>query len=67
VTLGVDAHKFTHTEVAVDGNGCELGTETVEATSAGHLTCSRGLSSGRGGPSRWRTVVTFHGDLSSIR
>lgn len=47
MTLGVDAHKFTHTEVAVDGNGCELGTETVEATSAGHLTCSRGLSSGR--------------------
>ncbi len=37
VTLGVDAHKFTNTAVAVDGNGCEVGTRTVQATSPGHL------------------------------
>ena len=37
VTLGVDAHKRTHTIVAVDENGAELGQRTVVATSAGHL------------------------------
>jgi transposase len=37
VTLGVDAHKRTHTMVAVDDNGRELGQCTVAATSAGHL------------------------------
>jgi len=37
VTVGVDAHKRTHTIVAVDGNGAEVGQRTVAATSAGHL------------------------------
>jgi transposase len=37
VVVGVDAHKRTHTLVAVDGNGRELGQVTVRATSAGHL------------------------------
>jgi transposase len=37
VTLGVDAHQRTHTIVAVDENGSELGQQTVVATSAGHL------------------------------
>lgn len=37
VTLGVDAHKRTHTIVVVDEAGRELGQRTVVATSAGHL------------------------------
>jgi transposase len=37
VTLGVDAHKRTHTIVAVDEAGRELGQRTVVATTAGHL------------------------------
>ena len=41
VTLGVDAHKRTHTVVAVDDNGRQLGQRTVAATSAGHLEALR--------------------------
>ncbi len=41
VTLGVDAHKRTHTVVAVDDNGRQLGQRTVRATSAGHLEALR--------------------------
>ena len=37
VTLGSDCHKKTHTVVAVDENGRELGSRTVQATSGGHL------------------------------
>ena len=37
VTLGCDSHKQTHTLVAVDGNGRQLGSRTVAATSEGHL------------------------------
>lgn len=37
VVLGVDAHKKTHTIVAVDEAGAELGSVTVVATISGHL------------------------------
>jgi transposase len=37
VTLGSDSHKRTHTVVAVDDNGRQLGTCTVAATTAGHI------------------------------
>ncbi len=37
VVVGVDAHKRSHTLVAVDGNGRVLGQVTVRATSVGHL------------------------------
>jgi transposase len=37
ITLGVDAHKRTHTIVAVDINGRQLATRTIAATSVGHL------------------------------
>lgn len=37
VVLGTDAHKRTHTMVAVNEAGAEIGSITVEATSAGHL------------------------------
>lgn len=36
VTVGVDAHKRSHTLVVVDGNGKQLAATTVESGSAGH-------------------------------
>jgi transposase len=41
VTLGVDAHKRTHTIVAADDNGAVLAERTVAATSVGHLEALR--------------------------
>lgn len=38
VVIGVDAHKKTHTLVALDGNSRKLAEKTVEATDAGHAT-----------------------------
>ena len=37
VTLGTDAHKRSHTIVAVDTAGAEIGSLTVAATTDGHL------------------------------
>lgn len=37
VTLGVDAHKRSHTIVAVDGNGRQLGSKTIATTTKDHL------------------------------
>jgi transposase len=34
--VGVDAHKGSHTLVAVDAVGVKLGEKTVPATTAGH-------------------------------
>ena len=36
VVVGVDAHKASHTFVAVDAGGCRLSELTVRATTAGH-------------------------------
>jgi transposase len=36
VMVGIDVHKGTHTAVAVDAAGRQLGERTVRATSAGH-------------------------------
>ena len=41
IVIGVDAHKRTHTMVAVDPGGRRRGEKTVEATSAGHLAALR--------------------------
>jgi transposase len=41
VVLGIDAHKRTHTAVAVDEQGKRLGSKTVPATSAGNLELVR--------------------------
>lgn len=38
VVIGVDAHKRTHTFVAVDAVGRKLGEKTLPATSEGHLS-----------------------------
>lgn len=37
VIIGVDAHKRTHTLVAIDGSGVKLADKTVAATADGHL------------------------------
>ncbi|MBE1552209.1 transposase [Mycobacterium sp. OAS707] len=39
--VGIDAHKHSHTLVAVDSGGAKLGEKTVEATSAGHAEALR--------------------------
>jgi transposase len=41
VTIGVDAHKRSHTAVAVDSNGRPRAERTVAATPAGHLALVR--------------------------
>jgi transposase len=41
VVLGVDPHKKTHTVIAADEAGRELGTITVQATATGHLKLFR--------------------------
>jgi transposase len=41
IVIGVDAHKRTHTMVAIDASGRKLGEKTVEATSVGHLAALR--------------------------
>ena len=37
VTLGVDAHKRTHTVVAVDEHGRQLAVKTIGTTTKDHL------------------------------
>ncbi len=37
VTLGVDAHKRSHTIVAVDANGRQLASKTITTTTKDHL------------------------------
>jgi transposase len=41
VVIGLDAHKRTHTVVAVDGTGRKLAERTVATTPAGHLEVLR--------------------------
>jgi len=36
IVIGVDAHKLTHTLVAVDANGRIIGERVVEARPSGH-------------------------------
>jgi transposase len=51
--IGIDAHKRSHTLVAVDTAGRRLATTTVAATSAGHLTALRWAHSHYGRDIRW--------------
>jgi transposase len=41
VILGIDAHKRTHTVVAIDGNGRQLATRTIGTATADHLALLR--------------------------
>jgi hypothetical protein len=56
VMVGADAHKRTHTFVAVDEVGRKLGEKTVRATSEGHLEAVAWASKWSEGPGPWRTV-----------
>lgn len=47
VTIGVDAHKATHTLVAVDEAGCKIAEKTVAATTDGRRSESSGASRSR--------------------
>jgi transposase len=51
VVLGTDAHKKSHTIVATDGAGAELGSITVAATVEGHLRAVRWA--GQWGDRKW--------------
>lgn len=51
VVLGTDAHKRSHTVVAADAGGAELGSITVPATREGHLRALRWA--GRFDSRRW--------------
>lgn len=59
VTLGVDAHKRTHTVVAVDDVGRRLGTTTVKAVESGHLHALR-WSQGFAGERVWAVEDCRH-------
>lgn len=52
VVFGVDPHKQTHTVVAVDEAGKQLGQLTVKARRAGHLRLVK-WAARFGGPRRW--------------
>jgi transposase len=45
LVIGIDAHKRTHTAVAVDALGVEVGSRTVPALESGHLELLRWASS----------------------
>lgn len=53
VVVGADVHKRTHTFVAVDEVGRELGHRTCEATTAGHREAVRWARSRFGDELRW--------------
>jgi hypothetical protein len=61
VVVGVDPHKHSHTAVAVDHNGRELGQITVGNT-AGELIrlleWAQGWPGAKGGGRSWRQCVT---------
>ena len=59
VTFGVDAHKRTHTIVAVDDHGKPVGQTTIGTASKDHLGLVRWLpGSARSAAGRSRTAAT---------
>src|SRR5947209_19582651 len=60
VTLGVDAHKRTHTIVAVDEHGRQLGQRTISTTSKDHLELLRWAERLGTGPRRWAVEDCRH-------
>lgn len=51
--IGIDAHKHTHTLVAIDSAGRKLGQKTVESTSTGHAEAMRWATSRFGTDLTW--------------
>jgi hypothetical protein len=58
VVIGVDAHKRSHTFVAVDDVGRKVSERTLAATTEGHLEACIGQRSGRSDGSPLRTAGT---------
>ena len=59
IILGVDAHKRTHTLVAIDDAGRKLGERTVAATTDGHLQALNGSRAGRSVALLLKIAATF--------
>ena len=53
VIIGVDAHKRSHTCVAVDAAGRKIGEKTVETTGSGHAVALRWARSRYGSDLKW--------------
>ena len=64
VTFGVDAHKRTHTIVAVDDRGTPVGQTTVGTTSQDHLVLLR-WAARFGAERRWAVEDCRHQPRSS--
>jgi hypothetical protein len=58
IVVGVDAHKKTHTLVAVDPLGRRLDQLTIAATTTGHQQAANGCSSSARFWSPWKTADT---------
>jgi transposase len=59
VVLGIDAHKRSHTVVAVDEHGRQLGTKTLGTTTADHLALLR-WAEGYGEARQWAVEDCRH-------
>jgi hypothetical protein len=66
--IGIDAHKRTHTAVAVEALGRQLGQKTIGVKSSDHLELLAwgGPPGQPGGSGRSRTAVAFLGAWSTI-
>lgn len=53
IVIGIDAHKRSHTMVAIDGTGTVLGEKTVPTVSSGHLDGLRWATSRYGAELLW--------------
>ena len=53
IVIGVDAHKLTHTLVAVDANGRIIGERVVEARPSGHSEAIGWARASYGGDVTW--------------
>jgi transposase len=60
VVVGADVHKWTHTFVAVDAVGRELGSKTFDATTAGHQGAVRWARRKFGDELRWAVEDCRH-------
>ena len=63
--IGIDAHKRTHTLVAIDSGGRKLGQKTVSANSSGHAEAMRWATNRFGTDLTWvvednRSVTGLH-------
>jgi len=53
IIVGIDAHKNTHTLVAIDEAGRKLGHKTIDAVSTGHASGLRWAASRFGKDLKW--------------